>query len=82
MISFIEKHFLGCSAMGACMEVFYSPKCFKFLLFKKCDITRLLFCHFSQYEPFKAMIVIENGSAQYSKHWDTPLVDDTIISIS
>ena len=22
----------------------------------------------AQYEPFKAMIVIENGSAQYSKH--------------
>ena len=65
MISFIEKHFIGCSAMGARMAVFYSPKCFKFLLFKKCDTRRLLFCHFSQYEPFKAMLVIENESAQY-----------------
>ena len=46
----------------------FSPKCFKFLLFEKCDITRLLLCHFSQYEPFKAMFVIENGSSQCSKY--------------
>ena len=63
----IQNVFLATIPWVNARKFVFSSKCFKFLLFEKCDVTRLLFCHFSQYEPFKALFVIENSSTQCSK---------------